>query len=167
MPEADTVDVVELPEATRRFVAAAASAGIRVQPTHFPEGAKTAAAAAAAIGCDVAAIVKSLVFVADDAPLLVLMSGDQRVSTAKLAAHAGTTTARRATLEAVRAATGFAAGGVPPLGHATSLAKMADVSLRRHPTVWAAAGTPTTVFPVDLDRLVEVCDAEWVDVADR
>ena len=123
----------------------------------FPEGTKTAEDAARAIGCPVSAIVKSLVFVligpdASEEPVVALIPGDLRLDTVKLADAAGVTGSRRATLDEARAATGYAAGGTPPFGHATSLRVFADTRLRRNDPVWAAAGTPTTVFPISISR---------------
>ncbi len=110
-----------------------------------------------------AAIVKSLVFVVIDdkggeEPVVALVPGDLRLDTDALASTAGAVKSRRASLEEVRAATGYSAGGTPPFGHITPLRVFADPALRRHDPVWAAAGTPTTVFPIsieDLDRLAQ------------
>jgi prolyl-tRNA editing enzyme YbaK/EbsC (Cys-tRNA(Pro) deacylase) len=136
----------------------------------FPEGTKTAEDAAAAIGCAVAAIVKSLVFVVDvngvSTPVIALVPGDLRLDTSKLAQAAGGDTARRASLEEVRAATGYAAGGTPPFGHATPLRVFADPRLRRHDPLWAAAGTPTTVFPITAEDLDRLSSPVWVDVTE-
>lgn len=134
----------------------------------FPEGTKTAEDAAAAIGCAVAAIVKSLVFVVDvnggSTAVVALVPGDLRLDTSKLAQAAGGDTARRASLEEVRAATGYAAGGTPPFGHVNPLPVFADPQLRRNDPVWAAAGTPTTVFPITLEDLDRLSTPVWVDV---
>jgi prolyl-tRNA editing enzyme YbaK/EbsC (Cys-tRNA(Pro) deacylase) len=124
--------------------------GLDVEVRELAESTRTAAEAAAAVGCEVAQIVKSLVFVAGDGPVLGLCAGDRRVSTAKLAADA-----RRASADEVREATGFAIGGVPPLGHDQRLPIVVDASLRRFETVWCAAGTPNAVFPVEVERLLE------------
>lgn len=158
---------MDYPESTERFLAAARQRGLDPVPTVFPEGTKTAASAAEAIGCDVAAIVKSLVFMVEDRPVLVLMPGDKRVDMSKLAAAFEGAEARRASLEEVREHTGYSAGGTPPIGHRVPLPVVADPLLRRHDEVWAAAGTPTTVFPVATDLLVEIADASWADVAER
>jgi prolyl-tRNA editing enzyme YbaK/EbsC (Cys-tRNA(Pro) deacylase) len=157
---------MSLPASSLRVVAAAQDLGFDMKPTVFPEGARTAAAAAEAIGCRVAQIVKSLVFMADDSPVMVLMSGDRRVDPAKLSAAVGGAVVRRASLDEVRAATGYAAGGTPPLGHVQPLDTVADRSLERNEQVWAAAGTPTTVFPIEVERLVDLAGARWVDVAE-
>ncbi len=157
---------MDYPPTTLRFITEAAALGITVEPVVYPEGTKTAADAAAAIGCDVAAIMKSLVFMADDRPVVVLMSGDLRVDLAKVSAELGDAAMRRASLDEVRVHTGYAAGGTPPIAHATSIDVLADVSLRRYDEVWAAAGTPTSVFPADREQLVEVAGARWVNVAE-
>lgn len=130
----------------------------------FPEGTKTAEDAANAIGCPVSAIVKSLVFVVGDEPVVALVPGDLRLDTSKLSAAAGGGEARRASLEEVREATGFAAGGTPPFGHIRRLRVFADPALRRNDPVWAAAGTPTTVFPISLDDLDRLASPVWVSV---
>ncbi len=159
--------MVELPAATLRFIAEARGVGLDVDPVVYPDGTKTAADAAAAIGCDVSAIVKSLVFMVDERPVLVLMPGDLRVDPGKLARACSATMARRATLDEARTHTGFAAGGTPPIGHPEPLEVLADPRLRRNDPVWAAAGTPTTVFAVGTNRLVEVSGARWVAIAEE
>lgn len=149
----------DLPEASRRLAASISGFDMDIQV--FPEGTKTAQDAANAIGCPVSAIVKSLVFVVighDDGeePVVALVPGDLRLDTTALAKIAGATTSKRAGLDEVRDATGYAAGGTPPFGHTTPLRVFADEGLHRNDPVWAAAGTPTTVFPIslaDLDRL--------------
>ena len=132
----------------------------------FPEGTKTAADAAAAVGCDVAQIVKSLVFVVDDEPVVALVGGADRLDEARLAAACGTPagSVRRATADEVRAATGFAVGGVPPLGHARALRVLVDDALLAHDVVWAAAGTPMHVFAAPPAGLVEAAGAEVATV---
>ena len=147
------------------MVAAAAEAGLAIDVTEFPEGTKTAADAAAAIGCEVAAIVKSLVFVVDEEPVVALVPGDRRLDTDRLAEVAGGSAARRASLEEVRDATGFAAGGTPPFGHARALRVFADNALKRHDPVWAAAGTPTTVFPLSIAGLERLSRPAWADLS--
>jgi Cys-tRNA(Pro) deacylase len=154
-----------LPAAARRVAAAARAAGVEIEIRVFGEGTRTAEAAAAAIGCDVAAIVKSLVFVVDDRPVVALVPGDRRLDAARLAASCGGGRARRASLDEVREATGYAAGGTPPFGHAAALEVVADPLLRRHRLVWAAAGTPTTVFAITPDDLAGVSGARWSAVA--
>ena len=118
---------------------------------------RTAAEAAAAVGCDVAQIVKSLVVVVDGVPILCLCAGDRRVDLGRLGADA-----RMATAEEARAATGFAVGGVPPLGHDRPLRTVVDSSLRRFETVWCAAGTPRAVFGVETASLLAALEGAEV-----
>lgn len=151
--------------AVARVVAAAASLGISLDVAEFPTGTKTAAEAAAAVGCDPGAIVKSLVFIVDGEPVVALVPGDRRLDPARLAAAAGGAAAERASLDLVREATGFVAGGTPPFGHASPLRVFADPGLRRYDPVWAAAGTPTTVFPLSPELLVRAASATWAEIA--
>jgi prolyl-tRNA editing enzyme YbaK/EbsC (Cys-tRNA(Pro) deacylase) len=156
-----------LPEASRRL--AASVDGFQMEIRVFPEGTKTAEDAARAIGCPVSAIVKSLVFVVVDAdsneePVVALVPGDLRLDTDRLARVAGAIRSRRATLDEVRGATGYAAGGTPPFGHVSLIRVFADERLRRNDPVWAAAGTPTTVFPITLSDLDRLADPTWADL---
>jgi prolyl-tRNA editing enzyme YbaK/EbsC (Cys-tRNA(Pro) deacylase) len=153
--------------AVERFREAAAGTGVEITVSHFPEGTKTADDAARAIGCDVAQIVKSLVFVveADATAILVLTSGANRVDVDKLAAHVGAAV-RRANADEVRAATGFAIGGTPPFGHPQPVRTLVDPLLTTFAVVWAAGGTPDTVFPLSSDDLVRVTGGEIVDVTE-
>lgn len=148
-----------------RVVEAAARAGLRIEVLEFPEGTKTAADAAAAIGCEVAAIVKSLVFAVDDEPVVAFVPGDRRLDTDKLSQVSGGGRVTRASLELVRQATGYVAGGTPPIGHATDLRVFADHALRRHDPLWAAAGTPTTVFPISVADLDRVAAPVWAELS--
>jgi prolyl-tRNA editing enzyme YbaK/EbsC (Cys-tRNA(Pro) deacylase) len=143
-----------------RFLEAAAARGLDVDVRTFPQGTRTAQDAAAAIGCDVAQIVKSLVFVADGRPLLVLTSGANRVDERALAAAVGADTLRKATAEEVREATGYAIGGTPPFGHRQPLRVICDRHLTEQEEVWAAAGSPSSVFPLRPASLLEVTGAE-------
>ena len=147
------------------MVTAARALGLELDIHQFPEGTKTAADAAAAIGCAVAAIVKSLVFVVEQEPVVALVPGDLMLDPTKLEVIAGKGPARRATLDEVRTATGFAAGGTPPFGHAQPLRVFADEALRRHDPVWAAGGTPTTVFPISLDDLDRSVNPIWAELS--
>lgn len=150
-----------------RFEERAAAAGVTIRTRTFPDGTHTAAAAADAIGCDVAQIVKSLVFVArfDDGatarevPILALTSGANQVDTEALAHAAGADGVRKADAEEVREATGYAIGGTPPFGHTTELPTFVDPALLDHDVVWAAAGTPREVFPLSPGDLVAVTGA--------
>jgi prolyl-tRNA editing enzyme YbaK/EbsC (Cys-tRNA(Pro) deacylase) len=131
-----------------RFLEAAAAKGLHPDVRRFPQGTKTAEDAARAVGCDVAQIVKSLVFLADGWPVLALTSGRNRVDTERLGHTLRATTVRRATPEEARAATGFAVGGTPPFGHPSPVRTVLDEDLLAYPEVWAAAGTPDFVFPL-------------------
>ena len=123
----------------------------------FPAGTRTAQEAAAAVGCAVGQIVKSLIFrgARTDVPLLVVVSGANRVNEARLSELVGEPIGK-ADADFVRAATGFAIGGVPPAGHATAIRALLDEDLLAYDTVWAAAGTPRDVIaltPAELERL--------------
>ena len=138
-----------------RVVAALAAAGLDVEVVEIAEGAPTAAAAAAGLGVDVGRIANSLVFTADGEPLLVMTSGANRVDTAAVGARLGKTV-KRADPETVRRATGFPIGGVAPVGFPAPVRVLVDEDLLAYDTVWAAAGTPHTVFettPADLVRV--------------
>jgi prolyl-tRNA editing enzyme YbaK/EbsC (Cys-tRNA(Pro) deacylase) len=149
--------------AVDRFLEAARAAGVEPEVRRFPEGTKTAGDAARAIGCDVAQIVKSLVFVVDDRPVVAFTSGANRVDPAKLAAAAAGTAARRATPEEARAATGFAVGGTPPFGYPGPVPAYLDPDLLGFEEVWAAAGTPDAVFPLAPEELERVAGAIRAD----
>ena len=158
---------MSIPEASERVVAAGRELGVDIDIHEFPEGTKTSADAAAAIGCELSAIAKSIVLTVDDTEqVVVFASGDTRIDLQRLAEAAGGSSARRATLEEAREATGFAPGGTPPFGYQQEVRVFADEKLRRHEVVWAAGGTPTTVFPIELEQLVRVGGAVWVDVAE-
>lgn len=143
-----------------KVVAAAAERGLAVEVRTFPQGTRTAEDAAAAIGCEVAQIVKSLVFVVDDEAVVALVGGADRLDESRLADAAGGQRVRRANADEVRLATGFAVGGVPPFGHATALRCFVDEALLAHDVVWAAAGTPTHVFASPPLALVAAAGAE-------
>ncbi len=143
---------------------ALADAGVAGSVRQLADSARTAALAAAALDCEVGAIANSLIFLADDAPLLILTSGAHRVDTGYVASLLGVGAVRRAAPEQVRAATGQPIGGVAPVGHPTPLRTLVDVALRDHPVVWAAGGTPHTVFPTSYDELLRICAAEPITV---
>jgi prolyl-tRNA editing enzyme YbaK/EbsC (Cys-tRNA(Pro) deacylase) len=119
--------------------------GLEVDVVDLPDSTRTAAEAAEACGCELGQIVKSLVFVIDEQPTMVLCAGDRRVTAID---------GEPASAEIVRAATGFSIGGVPPLGHDTDLPTIFDESLRRFDRVWCAAGTPHAVFETGVDELL-------------
>jgi prolyl-tRNA editing enzyme YbaK/EbsC (Cys-tRNA(Pro) deacylase) len=146
----------------RRVVEAAAATGLELEPRSFPEGTKTAADAAAAIGVEVGQIVKSLVFLVDGAPVMALVAGDNQLDERKLSAARAGGVVSRADADAVRAATGFPIGGVPPIAH--DLPVLVDETLLRFDEVWAAAGTWTDVFPIAPDALVRICSGTLTDL---
>lgn len=157
-------------QTTAAFVDTGRALGIDVRPRTFPEGTRTADDAAAAIGVDVAQIVKSLVFRAVRADgssfvVMALVSGANRLDEPALAAAAGADHTERADASEVRGATGYAIGGVPPFGHATAMAVFVDRDLLAHDEVWAAAGTPHDVFPLTPDELVRASGGTVAEVA--
>lgn len=129
----------------------------------FPEGTRTAADAARAIGCDVGQIVKSLVFIAAGRPVVALVSGANRLDESRLAAVAGEPVAK-ADAATARAATGYAIGGVPPFGHATEVPVFMDRDLLGFDVVWAAAGRPDSVFEIRPERLRDLSNATVADL---
>ncbi|HVC78883.1 MAG TPA: YbaK/EbsC family protein [Chloroflexota bacterium] len=152
--------------AVQRVHEALLARGVNPRIVEFSESTRTAEEAARAIGTTVERIVKSLVFAAADQPVLALVSGGNRVAIARLAEALGAPV-RRADAELVRAATGFAIGGVPPLGHATELTVLLDEDLLRYDLVYAAAGTPNTVFPITPEELLRVTGARVVALKER
>ena len=148
----------------QRVAQAAARLGLDIELREYPEGTRTAGDAARAIGVEVGQIVKSLVFTAGRRPVLCLVSGVNQLDTARLAALTGAAEVRRATADEVERFTGFAIGGVPPFGHRTPLPVYCDRDLLAYDTVWAAAGTPRTVFSASPQRLAEACRATIADL---
>jgi Cys-tRNA(Pro) deacylase len=147
-----------------RVTEAARAAGVDISVERFPEGTRTAADAARAVGCEVGQIVKSLVFMADARPVVALVSGANRVHLGRLATAVGATEARRADGDEARAATGFAIGGVPPFGHASHVAVVIDRDLLAFDRVWAAAGLPDAVFAISPDELLQASGGTVADV---
>jgi prolyl-tRNA editing enzyme YbaK/EbsC (Cys-tRNA(Pro) deacylase) len=149
-----------------RFITCAARLGVDVDVRTFPDGTRTAADAAAAVGCTVGAIVKSLVFIADGAPVLALTSGANRVDERRLAQELAVAEVRKASADEARAATGYAIGGTPPFGHTgTGVHQvLCDPSLLTHEVVWAAAGSPTAVFPLAPAELIVASGARVADM---
>jgi prolyl-tRNA editing enzyme YbaK/EbsC (Cys-tRNA(Pro) deacylase) len=145
-----------------RFLREAEGLGLSLQVREFPEGTRTAEDAARAIGCAVGQIVKSLVFVAGTEPFLALTSGPNRADVARLTDLVGRPV-RRAHPEEARSATGFSIGGTPPFGHPRPLRVLLDRDLLAHEEVWAAAGTPSSVFPIAPGDLVRAARAEAAD----
>jgi Cys-tRNA(Pro) deacylase len=140
--------------------------GFEVDVHEFEEGTKTAADAADVVGCDVAQIASGLVFVADDEPVMVITSGANRVSERQLAEVCDADSTEMADPETVREVTGYGIGGVPPFCHETEIRVLIDETLLDHDEVWAAGGTPQTVFPIDPETLLELADAEPAAVAE-
>jgi Cys-tRNA(Pro) deacylase len=141
---------------TLRVIAAAKERGLDIATKRFPEGTKTAADAAAAIGVSVGQIVKSLVFGVDGEIVMALVSGSNQLDEKKLAAAAGGAKCARVDADAVREATGYPIGGVPPFGHSTQLRVFVDPDLLQYDEVWAAAGTWNDNFgaaPADIVRV--------------
>ena len=138
---------------------------IEVDVHEFPEGTKTAADAAAVVGCDLAQIASSLAFVADQFVVSVT-SGANRVDTERLSALRGANGAQMATPNEVSDTLGWSIGGVPPFCHDTQVPVYLDETLTDYDTVWAAAGTPEAVFPIHPDDVVEHADATVVDIAE-
>jgi len=148
---------MKLKDAAQRVQAALDASGIALQVREFPASTKTSQEAATAVGCDVAQIAKSMIFraAATDRSVLVMASGANRVDEKKVAALLGEKI-ERATPDFVRAKTGFAIGGVPPVGHVEPPVVLIDEDLLRLPVLWAAAGTPNAVFrltPAELQQL--------------
>ncbi|MFF9124298.1 YbaK/EbsC family protein [Streptomyces sp. NPDC014889] len=133
----------------------------------FPEATRTAAEAAAAVGCELSQICKSLIFAVDGEPVLVLMDGASRVDIERVREELGAEKVTRAKADVVRETTGYAIGGVPPFGHRTRTRVLADRSLLGHDVIWAAAGTPYTVFPMAPAALVAQAGGVLVDVRER
>ncbi|MFF6880203.1 YbaK/EbsC family protein [Streptomyces sp. NPDC012474] len=133
----------------------------------FPDATRTAEEAAAAIGCELSQICKSLIFAADGVPVLVLMDGASRVDLELVRKELGADKVTRAKVDVVRETTGYAIGGVPPFGHRTRTRVLADRSLLEHDVVWAAAGTPYAVFPMAPEDLVAHAGGTLVDVRER
>ncbi len=135
-----------------------------IRVLRLPASTRTAVEAAQAVGCEVGAIAKSLVFIADDEPVLVICAGDRRVDTERVARLLGATSVQMAPAEEVRRITGFAIGGVPPVGHATPLPIIMDTALLRWDTIYAAAGAHDALFAIAPRRLLEVTGARLADV---
>lgn len=154
-----------LKDSARRVQEALAARGFDLQVREFPATTRTAAEAAAAIGCRTAQIAKSLVFRAEtaDSPVLVVASGTNRVDTAAVAAFIGEPVGR-ADAAFVRARTGFAIGGVPPVGHREPVTTLIDRDLIEFDEIWAAAGTPNAVFRLTPSDLIALTGGTVADI---
>ncbi len=151
---------------SERVVNAAEKLGLRVEIVEFDQTTRTAADAASAIGCEVAQIVKSLVFVVAGKPVLALVSGHNRLDTRKLAAlfEVSRKKVKSADADLVKSATGFSIGGVPPIGHVTDMPIYMDEDLSQFGVVWAAAGTPNTLFAIEPHALETAARAILADL---
>ena len=138
--------------------------GLEVSVQRLAASTRTVKDAAVAVGCEEAEIAKSIVFVADGEPVVCIASGEHRIDPDKLADALDVAEVRQAAADEVRAATGFAIGGVPPFGH--DLPVLFDESLLEHARVWAAAGDPHSLFAVDPRELARCVDARVVAVGD-
>ena len=146
-----------------RFESWLAESGAGVTVRQFPQGTRTAADAARAVGCEIGQIVKSLVFVAAGRPVVALVSGPNRLDESRLAALAGEPV-EKADANTARSATGYAIGGVPPFGHAVDVPVFMDRDLLAYAVVWAAAGRPDSVFEIAPERLRELSNAQVMDL---
>lgn len=154
-----------LPERSQQVQRHLVDAGVETEIRVLSDSARTAREAAAAIGCSVAAIANSLVFLADGDPVLVMTSGGHRADVAVLAASIGAGEVVMAPASVVRAATGQAIGGVAPVGHPTRLRTYLDQDLAAFDEIWAAAGHPHTVMPLTFDQLQQLTDGTVIAVA--
>lgn len=149
---------------TRRVAEEMARRGVRVEVLRFPEGTRTVGEAARAVGTTPDRIIKTLVFLADGRPVLVLASGGNRVSRAKLAATVNANQVRTADAETVASVTGFPVGAIPPVGHASPLPTYIDQDLLRHEVVYAGAGAPDAMFAVSPGDLLRATGAHVADL---
>ncbi|MFN2590319.1 MAG: YbaK/EbsC family protein [Actinomycetota bacterium] len=152
---------------TERFLAAAAERGVTADVRHFPEGTRTAEDAARAVGCEIGQIVKSLVLMADDRALVALTSGHNQADLERVKGIVGARSVRRARPEEAREATTFAIGGTPPFGYPQPLRVLMDADLMAYDEVWAAAGSPDAVFPIDPETLRQASGAEIGEFGSR
>ncbi|WP_405871963.1 MULTISPECIES: YbaK/EbsC family protein [unclassified Streptomyces] len=165
-----TADETDRSGANPRFADALRELGLddlHSRIRRFPDATRTAVEAAAAIGCELSQICKSLIFAADGVPVLVLMDGASRVDVERVRQELGAEKVTRAKADVVRETTGYAIGGVPPFGHRTKTRVLADRSLLGHDLVWAAAGNPHAVFPMEPKDLVAHAGATLVDVREH
>jgi prolyl-tRNA editing enzyme YbaK/EbsC (Cys-tRNA(Pro) deacylase) len=149
-----------------RVQAALTTAGVDARIQEFPSSTRTAAEAAATVGTSVAQIVKSLLFLAGDSPVLALVSGVNRLDTDRLGELTGSVISK-ADANTVRQATGYAIGGVPPLGFPAPIPTFIDRDLLQFEVVWAAAGTPRHVFPIAPQQLLRITGGRVADLGTR
>jgi prolyl-tRNA editing enzyme YbaK/EbsC (Cys-tRNA(Pro) deacylase) len=157
--------MTELAPSARKVQDAGSALGLDITVREMEMPTRTAEEAAAACGVTVGQIIKSLVFLGADSgkPYLLLVSGSNRVNEKGVAGHLGEKL-KRPDADYVRNLTGFAIGGIPPFGHATALATYMDADLLQYEVVWAAAGTPRAVFPIDPKQLKDVLAAPTIAV---
>ncbi len=149
-----------------RVAQALADLGVDATPIELDRSTRTAQLAADVLGVSLGSIVKSLVFMADSGPVLALVAGDRRADPSKIASACGATEVRIATAVEVRECTGFAVGGVPPVGHLNAMPVILDASLSRFELLHAAAGAPQAVFPITLSELARITGAAAADIVE-
>ena len=149
-----------------RVRAFAAERGVEIEIRRFAAGTRTANDAAREIGVEVGRIVKSLVFLVADHPIVVLCCGDRRVSEERLREVIGTDAVRRTTADEAKRFTGYAIGGVPPFAHESACETLIDEDMSRYETVWAAAGLPDAVFEISVADLRRLADAKTARVTE-
>ena len=152
------------PPSVERVIRQLALLGARGTVRALDDSARTAQEAAAALGIEVAQIANSLIFIADDEPVLVMSSGGQRVDMEQLAAVLEVSSVVKASADQVRQASGFAIGGVAPVGPPEPLRTIVDIALAQYDEVWAAGGHPHYVFPTSYDELLRITAGEAAEV---
>lgn len=157
-----------LKSSTRKVRDFLCARGLDIDIRQIPESTHTAADAARAVNCDIACIAKSLVFRNRDngEPVLIIASGKNRVDLERAGQALGSRL-ERADADFVRDQTGYAIGGIPPTAHSRPMTTLLDSELRTRPIIWAAAGTPNSLFSLTPDMLVDITDGSWVDLAER
>jgi prolyl-tRNA editing enzyme YbaK/EbsC (Cys-tRNA(Pro) deacylase) len=157
--------MTSLSPSAQRVQDALSARGVELQVVEMPDSTRTSADAAAAVGCSVGQIAKSLIFKGKSShrPLLVIASGSNRVDEKKIAAIFGEKI-EKPDADFVRARTGFVIGGVPPLGHTEPLTTLIDADLFQYSEIWGAAGTPNAVFRLTPQQLAEITGGDVVDV---
>ncbi len=158
--------LVSLKPANLRVKTCLQQAGLEFEISILPVAVRTARLAADALGCEVGQIANSLIFrdQASDQAVLVMCAGDRRVDLQKVQFETGIELGK-ADADFVRQQTGFAIGGVPPVAHTQSLRTLLDDSILRHAEIWAAAGTPESVFRMNPAQLQQITGGEWLDIA--
>ena len=153
-------------KANDRFREASQAWGFHPEIQHFPEGTRTAADAAKAVGCELGQIVKSLVFVADNTPVLILASGKNRVDEKRVMEILNAENLTIGKPEVVKTTTGLSIGGTPPFGHPQQIQTIMDADLNAYDQVWAAAGTPDSCFPIVPTKLCEITNATVAEISE-